>query len=312
MRPLSPGERLDVGMRAANSVMVKHDKIWARYSGDKVDVGHGLADVIRNLVRGLAACRPLRALSVGASSEPQFRILEPMFRGGLYLVDIEQAAIDIILERNKRQEIEHVHTVQGDYLSLLGNEEATKRFTREVLGGQRVDLVTFHHSMYYAPRAAWTDLVASIYSQVLAQGESEGDETGGAIHAVMASNREDDPRSANWLYNYFARKHFGVRNTQDLPDFAVELRNDERFASGSIRTWSSKVSFWSDDFENIMHGVWMILLHPNVHQFDEVQQQDVIEYVYESIYAARQPLTQWQDHLCIHARGAIAGGPELH
>src|SRR5262245_54458657 len=135
MRTLSPGERLDIGMRVADSAIVKHNKIWARYSDDKVDIGHGLADVIRALVRGLAARRPLRALSVGASSEPQFRILESMFRGGLYLVETEQAAIDIILERNKRQQIDHVHTIQGDYLSLLGNKEAAKRFTREVLGG---------------------------------------------------------------------------------------------------------------------------------------------------------------------------------
>jgi hypothetical protein len=65
-------------------------------------------------------------------------------------------------------------------------------------------------------------------------------------------------------------------------------------------------SFWSEDFEHMMHGVWMILLHPHVHQFDEAQQQDVIEYVYENIYAARQPITQSQDHLFIHALGAIA------
>src|SRR5690242_99770 len=130
MTTLSLHERQDIGMRAAESPMVRQDKIWARYSNDKVDVAHGLSDVIKALVRASDTCRPLRAVSAGSSSEPQFRILESMFRGGLWLVDIEPQAIDIIRERNKRQDISHVHPVQGDYLSLFGTEDSAKQIGR--------------------------------------------------------------------------------------------------------------------------------------------------------------------------------------
>jgi hypothetical protein len=310
MTTLSLRERQVIGMRAAESPMVRQDKAWARYSSDKIDVAHGLSDVIRALVRASNTCRPLRAISAGSSSEPQFRILESMFRGGLWLVDIERQAIDIIHERNKRQCISHVHPVQGDYLSLFGSEDAATRFTRDVLNGQRADLITLHHSMYYAPRAAWTDLIWSLYSRVLAHEEKETDEPGGAIHAVLSSSHADDPRSANWFYNHFAGKYFGVRNTQDLPEFAGELRKDPRFSDALIQTRTSHSRFWCEDFGELMHGVWMILLHPNVHRFDEGQQREVIEYVYENVYTARQPLMQRQDHLYIHAVGSNAATPE--
>jgi hypothetical protein len=97
-----------------------------------------------------------------------------MFREGLWLVDIEQAAIDIILERNKRQGINHARAVRGDYLSLLANEDSARRFVREVLGGRRMDLIALHHSMYYAPRGAWMDLIAAKYSHIPASGGMHG------------------------------------------------------------------------------------------------------------------------------------------
>jgi hypothetical protein len=307
MTTLSLWERQDIGMRAAESPMVRQDKIWARYSGDKVDVAHGLSDVIRALVGASNTCRPLRAVSAGSSSEPQFRILESMFRGGLWLVDIEQQAMDIIRERNRRQHISHVHPIQGDYLSLFGDEDSAMRFTRDVLTGQRADLITLHHSMYYAPRSAWTDLIWSLYSQVLMRGDDKADETGGAIHAVLSSSHAENPKSANWFYNHFADKYFGMRNTQDLPEFAEELRKDPRFSDALIQTRTSHYRFWCDDFGELMHGVWMILLHPNVHRFDEVQQREVIEYVYENVYMPQHPLMQQQDHLYIQAVGGDAG-----
>jgi hypothetical protein len=313
MTTLSLRERQYMGMRAAESPMVRQDKIWARYSSDKVDVAHGLSDVIRALVGASNTCRPLRAISAGSSSEPQFRILESMFRGGLWLVDVEREAIDIIRERNRRQSIGHVHPIQGDYLSLFGNEGSATRFTRDVLSGQRADLIILHHSMYYAPRSAWTDLIWSLYSQVLNRADKadkEADETGGAIHAVLSSSRADDPKSANWFYNHFAGRYFGVRNTQDLPEFAGELRKDPRFSDALIQTRTSQCRFWCDDFGEFMHGVWMILLHPNVHRFDEVQQREVIEYVYENVYMTRHPLVQQQDHLYIQVVGHNAGKPK--
>jgi hypothetical protein len=291
---LSENERIEIGMRAAESPMVRQDKIWARYSGDKVDVGHGLADAIRMIVRNADADAPLRALSLGSSSEPQFRILESMFRAGLWLVDIEPEAIEIIRERNTRQGIDHVHPVEADYLKLFGGDDAARRFGREHLGGRGVDLVTLHHSMYYAPRRAWRDLVSALYGNILGPG--------GTIHAVLMSSRADDPASANWLYNHFAGRFFGVSNDQDLPDFARELRDLPRFAGADIRVRSSPARFWCEDFGQLMHGVWMILLHPNVHHFNEAQQREVIEHVYDKVYLPRRPLAQVQDHLFISAK----------
>jgi hypothetical protein len=61
-----------------------------------------------------------------------------------------------------------------------------------------------------------------------------------------------------------------------------------------------------DDFGDRMHGVWMILQHPNVHRFDESQQREVIEYV----YTTRQPLAQRQDHLYIQTVGGNPGKSE--
>jgi hypothetical protein len=60
---------------------LSQDKIWSRYSRDKVDIGETLARSCARC-RGLPLDLPLRALSVGSSTEPQFRILEASFRGG--------------------------------------------------------------------------------------------------------------------------------------------------------------------------------------------------------------------------------------
>src|SRR5262245_38045202 len=128
MVALSQNQRLDVGMRAADAPMMRQDKIWSRHSNDKVDVGHGLSDAIRTVMRALPLEHPVAALSLGSSTEPHFRTLESVFRGGLWLVDVEQAAIDHVYERLRRQDIRHVHPVLGDYRALLGSSAAARKF----------------------------------------------------------------------------------------------------------------------------------------------------------------------------------------
>src|SRR4029453_8294555 len=91
------------GVSTSRALMSHQDKIWSRYSRDKVDIGETLARVLRTLAKALPLDLPLRALSVGSSTEPQFRILEASFRGGLYLLDIERAALAVINERMRRQ-----------------------------------------------------------------------------------------------------------------------------------------------------------------------------------------------------------------
>jgi hypothetical protein len=58
-----------LGQRAAASAMVGQDKVWARHSNDKVDIGESLTRIIRTLNRALPLEAPMRALSVGNSSE---------------------------------------------------------------------------------------------------------------------------------------------------------------------------------------------------------------------------------------------------
>ena len=62
-----------------------------------------------------------------------------------------------------------------------------------------------------------------------------------------------------------------------------------------------------DDFERFMAVVWMILLHPTVHQFSEEQQREVIEWVYGNLWSRGMPLVQIQDHAVIYRGTGLAG-----
>src|SRR5262245_28116467 len=108
--------------------MYQQDKIWSRYSSDKVDIAGAIARVLRTLAKALRVELPLTALSVGSSNEPQFRIQESACRGGLYLVDIEDAALAVVEERITRQNTPHVQLVRGDYREVFRDEESVLRF----------------------------------------------------------------------------------------------------------------------------------------------------------------------------------------
>jgi hypothetical protein len=62
---------------------------------------------------------------------------------------------------------------------------------------------------------------------------------------------------------------------QDLKACDGELRADPLFAEAHVVSKLSRV----EDFEIVMAVVLMILLYPNVHQFSEAQQREVIEWV---------------------------------
>jgi len=298
MARLSPHDRRTLGLRAARSQMFTQDKVWSRYSRDKVDIAHHLAQVIRSLGRSLPLTRPLRALSIGSSNEPQFRILESAFRGGLYLLDIEAEALDIVRERIRRQATDHVYPIRGDYRALLGDERRARAFRARRLGGRRMHLVTLHHSLYYSPESSWLALLAGLYRAILAGGRGAGPQA--AIHAVLMASRSSDRRSTTWLYNHFAGACFGARNDQDLRRFGRRLRSDRRFAGARIVAARSRVPFFVPDFEQFMGVVWMILLHPTVHRFSRAQQCEVIEYAYHQLWSRGLPLVQEQDHLVIY------------
>jgi hypothetical protein len=300
MPRLSPSDRQRLGLRAARSQMYSQDKVWSRYSRDKVDIAHQVAQVIRTLARSLPLTRPLRALSIGSSNEPQFRILESAFRGGLYLLDIEAEALDVVRERIRRQATDHVYPIRGDYRVLLGDARRAGAFRARHLRGRRMHLVTLHHSLYYSPESSWLALVAALYRQILASGRG-GPQS--AIHAVLMASRSSDRRSTTWLYNHFAGECFGVRNDQDLRRFRRVLRRDRRFDGARIVAARSRVPFYCPDFEQFMGVVWMILLHPTVHCFSRAQQAGVIEYVYRHLWSRGRPLVQEQDHLVIYRGG---------
>lgn len=288
----SEGRLIRQGVNTSRALMSRQDKIWSRYSRDKVDIGETLARVLRTLSKALPLGRPLRALSVGSSTEPQFRILEANFLGGLYLLDVERAALGVIRERIRRQSLTHVFPLRHDYTKVFLDREATERFLRNDLGGRRLDLIAFEHSLYYCPVDRWRALLSNVFDVLLAKT--------GAIHCVLMSSSADNPATTTWLYNHFAGKFFGHRNDQDLRAFGRGLRRDRRFANAEILAKTDRVRFFVDDFRALMSVVWMILLYPNVHRYTAAERREITELVYRRLFAKRKPLLQDQDHLVIY------------
>lgn len=287
-----PRHLLQAGLRAANPNLVAADKVWSRHSRDKVNIGEALGGIIRTLHKELPLAEPLRALSIGSSNEPQFRILTAMFRGGLHLLDQDREALGLVQERVRRQATNHVFPHSVDFRRLLLDGRATATFAREVLGGRRVHLVTLHHSLYYCPEEEWAVLFRNLHRHVLARR--------GAVHAVLMASRSADPRTTTWLYNHFAGKFCGHVNDQDLHRFGRRLKADPAFADIQVRERTDRVQFWVDDFSGFMAVIWMILLYPHVHDFSPVQRRAIIGHVYRTFWRRRQPLIQSQHHLALY------------
>jgi len=280
------------GLRAARIKMFKEDKIWSRYSNDKVDIGETLAKVIRTLSKAIPLSRNMRALSVGSSNEPQFRILETTFCGGLYLIDIEKSALDIVKERIRRQFTEHVKTMQADYRKLFLNQKNAKKFLREKLDNRKVNLIVLHHSLYYAEESEWGPILENLFKIILAPK--------GAMHIVLMSSESENPYSTTWLYNHFAGKFFNQRNNQDLLKFKKKLSQNPVFRRAQIISKTSNVKCFVKDFNKFMAVVWMILLYPNVHRYNLKQKKEIINFIYDKFWKKKRPLLQQQDHLAIY------------
>jgi hypothetical protein len=296
-RPLAR-DLIQQGISTSRALMSQQDKIWSRYSRDKVDIGETLARVLRTLSKALPLNLPLRALSVGSSTEPQFRLLEASFRGGLYLLDIERAALAVIDERIRRQTVTHVFTRRENYTDVFADRDRTRRFLRDALGGRRLHLVAFEHSLYYCPAERWRQILDNVFEVLLAPA--------GAVHCVMMAASATDPATTTWLYNHFAGKFFGHENDQDLAAFARDARRGGWFEGAAILTKRDRVRFLVDDFRALMSVVWMILLYPNVHPYTVAQRREIAEHVYRRFFARRKPLFQDQDHLVMY-RGVGPG-----
>ncbi len=283
---------IEAGVRTAGTMMVDQDRLWSQYSNDKVDIGEKLAGVIRTLSVASPLTRKLRALSIGSSNEPQFRILETAFRGGLYLFDIDQNALDSVEERVRRQRTTHVTTIQGDYKQALFDADHTRAFFTGHLQGKKVDLITLHHSLYYCLEEQWSPLFENLYRQLLARR--------GAIHAVMMAPESSNEMTTTWLYNHFAGRFFGVRNNQSLLALKKELDANALFADAQVLVAPSRVEFFVDDFLKFMEVVWMILLYPDVHRYNREQIEEIVAFVHDRFWTGRHPLQQVQHHLVVY------------
>jgi len=272
--------------------MMDEDDIWARYSNDKTDTGEHLARVIRSLSAVLPLDRKLRALSIGSSSEPQFRILETAFRGGLYLLDIDPQALETVRERVDRQSIRHVRLITADFNNLLQQPGSVKDFLKQSLDNRKLDLITLHHSLYYCGMDRWAPLFINLQKLLLART--------GAIHAVLMSPESSDHHTTSWLYNHFAGKYFGLRNNQSLPGLKQKLETLPEFRKTRIFIRTSRIRFFVDDFEKFMKVIWMILLYPDVHDYTEPQKEEIVSFVYDNLFLKKQPLFQKQHHLVLY------------
>ena len=287
------------GLRAADSATFSEDKIWSRYSNDKVDIGETLAKVIRTLNKAFPLDRKITALSIGSSNEPQFRILETFCRGGLYLLDIEKEALDIVQERIHRQLTTHVKTILADYDKCFFDCRNCSASLRKCLRQNKMNLIALHHSMYYCLEEAWHKLFDNLYRQVLAPE--------GAIHAVLMACATKEKYTTSWLYNHFVGKFFGLQNEQDLQKFKREIEKAPLYKKAQILFKKSRVHFFVDDFGQFMAVAWMILLYPGVHKYSLKQREEIAEFIYKHYWLKKRPIWQIQDHLVIY-RGIGSNG----
>ncbi|MFH1877966.1 MAG: class I SAM-dependent methyltransferase [Candidatus Omnitrophota bacterium] len=280
------------GVDVADSLMFQEDKIWSRHSNDKIDIGEELAKVIRALNKAVPLKEKLRGISIGSSDEPQFRILETAFRGGLYLLDMEKAALDIIGERILRQYTDHVTPICADYTKVFIERVKTGLFLKKWLKGKKVNLITMHHSLYYSGEDTWQTILENLYTVILSKTA--------AVHIVLMAAKDTDEFSTTWLYNHFAGKYFGHRNNQDLLRFASQLRKNPVFSGAQILVRTNRVKFFVDDFEKFMAVIWMILLYPHVHLYSRKQREEITEFVYKKFWKKKRPLIQSQQHLVVY------------
>ncbi len=290
---------IERGIKAADSLISQEDKIWSKYSRDKVDIGEKLTRIIRTLYKAFPLDKPLEALSIGSSNEPQFRILEASFRGGLYLLDIEKEALDIVSERIHRQALDHVKTIPGDYNNIFLDRQKTILFLKNRLNSHKSNLITLHHSLYYCPQQKWDIIFENLYSRILAPC--------GAIHAVLMESKSNNQYTTTWLYNHFAGKFCYSYNNQDLCRFKKQLQTNPLFKKAQIFLKEGRVEFFVNNFEEFMSVVWMILLYPDVHRYNQEQKEEITEFIYKKFWLHKRPLVQMQDHLVVYRQIPFRG-----
>ncbi|MEP3276948.1 MAG: class I SAM-dependent methyltransferase [Stappiaceae bacterium] len=295
--PEIQADLIESGLRAANTHIFEQNKIWARYSDEKADIAESLMGIMRRFGKTLPHDKPLRALSIGSSSEPQFRLLEAGFRGGLYLFDKEPAALDVVNEKIARQQIRNVTTVHGDYTERFSDPRTAANTLIDDLGGHRFELITLHHALYYADPAQWQALIEALVQSVLAPD--------GVIHIVLMSPEDQRLGTTTCLYNTFARRFFDHENRQDLLQLKQDLISGDVLKDDELVFEPRDVRFIADDFEKLMSVIWMIMLYPDTHDYSLAQRREITAYVRDNFWLDGRPLLQVQDSLSIY-RGRCA------
>jgi hypothetical protein len=208
-------------------------------------------------------------------------------------------ALEIIKERIGRQYTDHVTSILADYNKIFLNDKKTKEFLDRKLKGEKVNLVTLHHSLYYCEEEKWDSIFENLYKDILA--------SKGAIHAVLMSAASRKRNTTTWLYNHFVGKFFGHHNDQDLLRLRKKLKKYRIFKKARILPRTNYIKFFVEDFEKFMAVIWMIMLYPNVHQYTDSQKEEITEFVYKKIWKKKKPLIQPQDHVVVY-RGIKGSG----
>lgn len=281
-------EALNQAIVASQQTMAQQDIIWSTYSNDKIDIGEKTAKVLTQIIKNIPDNKELRIISIGCGIEPQFNLLQSFANGGLYLIDNDQTIIDKLKNKVKRQKIKNVYPIKFDMNNFTSLEKVIEFFNTNIK--TKVHAIFFHHSLYYVLQKKWQVLIENIYSKYLLPG--------GIIHAVLMSSECAKQNSTTWIYNTYAGKFFGHKNEQDLKEFAEQIKGNKDIL-GEINCTSSLVEFSSKEFYNLMAVIWMIMLHPHVHNLSEIQLKEITEFIYISIFKKEQLLIQIQDHLFI-------------
>jgi hypothetical protein len=288
-------DRRRVAEQTCSLSMSEQNDLWSRYSNEKDDAAAAVMRIICDLARAKGTRGSMRALSLGCGTEPLSPILEAAFRDGLYLVDNDRQSLLLLAERIKRQQLRHVSAVCADYFDALRNARQAGSFREANLSGWRMNLITLHHSLYYSPAWAWRDLMHSLVEEILHADQPA------AIHAVLMAHESDDPQTTTWLYNTFTDLNFGpFKNDQDLERLADTLKASLPPDEVQVAVTSSRIEFCPQSFEQLMAAMWMVLLHPHVHEYSVHQAREVTEHLYRHFWKERKPLVQIQKHLTIY------------
>ncbi len=288
---MNDAELIEAGLESAAIGLDAQNRIWCDHSDEKLDCGRGLMSALRLLHRVLPQDERLTGLSIGSSEAPQLPLTQAACQERLFLYDIDPVALERLEGRLKRQFMEHVAPVQGDYTLDFRDTDAAAQAMQRKFAASAIHLIVLHHSLYYTEVENWPTLFEALHDVVMAPQA--------ALHAVMMSATATGEETTTALYNRFVGRYFGERTDQDLVAFGDALKLDPRFETAIIGQATREVRFWADDFHDFMAPVWMIMLYPQVYDYSLDQRREITRYMLETFWRPQRPLVQVQDYLTL-------------